>query len=105
MSGKYKIHEPDKAYYITMTTVGCVDVFTRKNHKMAMVDSLKYCQENKGLDIFDWILIHSHLHVICIAVEEFSLTDILRDLKKHVSKKIVRQIEDEQESRREWLLP
>ncbi|NPD46247.1 hypothetical protein [Lentimicrobium sp. S6] len=51
MSDQYKIHEPDKAYFITMTTVGWVDIFTRKNHKMAIVNSLKYCQENKGLEI------------------------------------------------------
>ena len=46
MSDKYKIHEEDKAYFLTMTVVNWIDVFTRKNHKMAIVDSLKYCQEN-----------------------------------------------------------
>ncbi|NPD45786.1 MULTISPECIES: hypothetical protein [unclassified Lentimicrobium] len=64
MSDKYKIHESDKAYFITMTTVGWVDIFTRKNHKMAMVDSLKYCIENKGLEIYGWVLMHSHLHLM-----------------------------------------
>jgi len=53
MSDKYKIHDPDKAYFITMTTVGWIDIFTRRNHKLAIVDSLKYCQENKGLEIYD----------------------------------------------------
>lgn len=105
MSDKYKTHESDKAYFITMTTVGWVDIFTRKNHKKAVVDSLKYCQENKGLEVYCWCLMHSHLHLICRAAEGHSLTDILRDLKKYVSKKIVKQIEDEPESRREWLLP
>ncbi|NPD48368.1 transposase, partial [Lentimicrobium sp. S6] len=108
MSDKYKTHEPDKAYFITMTTVGWVDIFTRKNHKLAIVDSLKYCQENKGLVLpkaRGWVLMHSHLHLLCRAAEGFRLSDILRDFKKYTSKKIVRQIEDEPESRREWMLP
>ena len=33
MSNKYKTHEPDKAYFIKMTTEECIDIFTRKNHK------------------------------------------------------------------------
>jgi REP element-mobilizing transposase RayT len=105
MSDKYKTHEPDKAFFITMTTVGWIDIFTRKNHKLAIVDSLKYCQENKGLEIYGRVLMHSHLHLICRAAEGFRLSDILRDFKKFTSKKIVLQIIDEPESRREWLLP
>ena len=105
MSDKYKIHEDDKAYFITMTTVGWIDVFTRKNHKQTIVESLKYCQDNKGLEIYGWVLMHSHLHMICRALDGFNLSDILRDFKKFTSKKIVSQIEDEPESRREWLLP
>ncbi len=115
MSDQYKIHLPcrqageaDKAYFITMTTVGWVDVFTRKNHKFTIVNSLKYCQKEKGLvspQARGWVLMHSHLHLICRAAEGYRLSDIIRDFKKFTSKKVVRQIEDEPESRREWLLP
>ena len=82
-----------------------MDIFTRKNHKLAIVNSLKYDQENKGLEIYGWVLMHSHLHLICRASEGNRLSDILRDFKKYTSKKIARQIEDEPESRMEWLLP
>jgi len=105
MSEKYKIHDNSKAYFITMTTVGWVDVFTRKNHKLTIVNSLEYCQKHKGLVIFGWVLMHSHLHLLCKADEGFSLSDILRDFKKFASKEIVRQIQEEPESRREWILP
>jgi putative transposase len=42
----------DKAYYLTLTVVGWVDVFTRINHREALIESLKYCQKEKGLIIF-----------------------------------------------------
>ena len=42
----------DKAYFLTLTVVNWVDVFTRKNHRDAIIESLKYCQKEKGLLIY-----------------------------------------------------
>jgi len=101
MSDKYKIHEQEKPYFLTLTVVGWVDVFTRKNHKLAIVNSLKYCQQNKGLDIFAWCLMSNHLHMIVRSRGSELLENIIRDLKKFTSRKIVSQIIDGPESRRE----
>jgi putative transposase len=104
MSDKYKIRDIDKAYFVTLTVVDWVDVFTRNNHKLLLIDSLKYCQQNKGLVIFGYCLMSSHLHMIIKAEENYTLSDILRDFKKFTSKALVKQIEAEPESRREWML-
>jgi putative transposase len=37
----------DIAYFITMTVVDWIDVFTRQNHREAIIESLKYCQKKK----------------------------------------------------------
>lgn len=47
MSTKYKALDIDQAYFITITTVGWVDIFTRLSQKMVIIDSLKYCQTQK----------------------------------------------------------
>ena len=86
MSGKYKIRDNNKAYFLTLTTVGWVDVFTRPNHKKLIVNSLKYCIENKGLIVFAYCLMHSHLHIICKADDGSYLSDIFRDFKTFTSK-------------------
>ena len=104
MSDKYKIRDIDKAYFVTLTVVGWIDVFTRRNHKLLLVNSLKYCQENKVLAIYGWCLMPSHLHMIVSAEGSYALSEILRDFKKFTSKEIVKQIEEEPESRREWML-
>jgi REP element-mobilizing transposase RayT len=104
MSEKYKIYDKSKAYYVTLTVVNWIDVFTRKNHKLKIIESLKYCQAHKGLVIFAWVLMPSHLHIVVRADEEFTLSEILRDFKKHTAKEIIKQIKEEPESRREWLL-
>ena len=104
MSTKYKAQDADKAYFVTVTTVNWIDVFTRLNHKQTIIDSLKYCQKHKGLEIYAYVLMPSHLHMMCCAKEGFELPGIIRDFKKFTSKKIIQNIEEEPESRREWIL-
>ena len=104
MSDKYKIWDQRKAYFLTLTVVGWIDVFTRKNHKLTVINSLKYCQKEKGLVIFGYCLMPSHLHLISRAESNFTLSDILRDFKKFTSKAIIKEIMDEPESRRDWML-
>ena len=88
-------------YYLTLTVVNWVDVFTRKNHKQAVVDSLRYCIHNKGLNVYAWCLMSNHLHLIANCDEPFQLNDVIRDFKRHTVKKILFQVINEPESRRE----
>ncbi len=104
MSDKYKIQDQTKAYFITMTTVGWVDVFTRKNQKLAIINSLDYCIKNKSLTIFAYVIMSSHIHVICRADGQEGLSEILRDFKTFTSKQIIKLIQEEPESMREWML-
>ena len=104
MSEKYKIWDPGKAYFLTLTVVGWIDVFTRKNHKITIIDSLKYCQKEKGLELFGYCLMPSHLHLLARAEGMFTLSDILRDFKKFTSKALIKQILSEPESRRDWMI-
>jgi REP element-mobilizing transposase RayT len=103
MSDKYKIWDNEKAYFLTLTVVGWIDVFTRKNHKLAIIDSLKYCQKEKGLVIFGYCLMSSHLHLLARAEGNYTLSEILRDFKKFTSEAIINQILNEPESRRDWM--
>ncbi len=98
MSEKYKIRNPDNAYFITSTIEGWIDIFTRKNNKQVIVDSLNYCVKNKGLIIYAWCLMSNHLHMICKSEGDISLSDILRDFKTFTSKQIAQNIIQEPEA-------
>lgn len=92
-------------YFTTSTVVDWVDVFTRPAYRHIVLDSLRYCQINKGLVIHAWVLMSNHLHLIASTEGNDSIGDIMRDFKKFTSKKILETIEQNiQESRREWLL-
>ncbi len=105
MSGdRYPISDQNAMYFMTFTVIDWVDVFTRKEYKLELVDSMNYCVKNKGLTVFAWVIMSNHVHVIWQAKDGFRLSDILRDFKKFTSKKILTLIENENESRKVWLL-
>lgn len=92
-------------YFTTTTVIDWMDVFTRPQYKHIVVESLDYCQENKGLDIYAWVLMTNHLHMIVGIRGENTIGDLLRDFKKFTSKKIVKVIQDnQQESRKNWMM-
>jgi len=104
MSTKYKATTTEDAYFITITVVGWVDIFTRVNQKYILINALQHCQQNKGLEIYAYCIMSSHIHLLCKGINSIILSDIMRDFKKFTSKKIIQTIIDEPESRREWML-
>lgn len=103
MSEKYKFYEKEGIYFVTITVVHWIDLFTRKEFRHLLLDSLRYCQQHKGLIIHAWCVMPSHLHLIISSKGE-ALEAILRDLKKHTSKEIVKLLPQINESRRAWLM-
>ncbi len=105
MGIKNKINE-GYLYFLTLTVVDWVDIFTRPVYKHILLESIKYCQDTKGLEIYAWCLMSNHIHLIAGVKEENedSLPDVLRDLKKFTSKKIVKEISWGIESRKKWML-
>ncbi|MDP4223588.1 MAG: transposase [Bacteroidota bacterium] len=104
MSGKYRIYDQTKPHFLTLTVVGWVDLFARKDYKYIIIDSLRYCQHKKGLDIYGYSLMSSHLHMIARASGSITLSEILRDFKKFTSKALIKRILEGEESRRDWML-
>ncbi|HEV7348344.1 transposase [Telluribacter sp.] len=103
-SSQYFIRNQEGAYFLTMTVVDWVDVFSRPAYRYIVVDSLRYCQQHKGLLLCGWCLMSNHLHLLAAAADGHKLSDILRDMKKHTSKQLVKAIQEGPESRRDWML-
>jgi putative transposase len=104
MSRIHKFTDQSKLYFVSFATVHWIDVFTRRIYKDVLVDSLRYCQENKGLEVYAWCIMTNHVHLI-IGSQGALLQDIMRDFKRYTAKKLLKTIEENQtESRREWIL-
>lgn len=94
----------DYPYFVTFTVVGWIDVFTRSRYCDVIIESLKFCQQNKGLEVFAYVIVPSHVHLIVRQLDG-KLYNTIRDFKSYTAKRIIEMIENEQgESRKDWLL-
>lgn len=94
----------DELYFVTLTVVNWIDVFTRRLYSDFIIQNLQWCQQHKKLNIYSYVIMTNHIHLIA-NVSDGSLGDVLRDFKTYTSKELVKMIAgNEQESRRDWML-
>jgi len=105
MSGdKYFITDQHNPYFLTLTVVHWIDLFSRKDYRDVIVESLNYCIKEKNIRVYSWVIMTNHVHLICQASPPGSMSSFLRDFKKFTSKAIIKKMEEIHESRKEWLL-
>ena len=105
MSRNYKFHKSEAAYFVSFAVVEWLDVFTRNEYKNILIDSLSFCQKEKGMEIFAWCIMTNHVHLIFRSVGDQKPEQILGDFKRFTSKAIVKAIiYNPRESRKEVLL-
>jgi putative transposase len=94
----------DELYFVTLTVTNWIDVFTRRIYNDLIIENLTWCQQNKKLNIYAYVIMTNHIHLVA-NVTEGSLGDVLRDFKTYTSKELFKMIaNNSQESRREWML-
>jgi putative transposase len=104
MSNAYKFHDQTKPYFITFTIVEWADLFSRRDYCEVVLDSIRFCQKEKGLIAYAWVIMTNHIHMI-IGTSNKNMEDIMRDMKSFTSRKLREEIKNHsQESRKEWLL-
>jgi REP element-mobilizing transposase RayT len=102
MSTGYKILDQEGLYFLTFQIVGWVDIFTRKVYRDIVINSFQYCQKHKGLELFAYIIMSNHVHIMARSATG-DLSGIVKDFKNYTSKQFLEVIEDEKESRSEWM--
>ncbi|RZJ47640.1 MAG: transposase [Flavobacterium sp.] len=103
MKEGYVIRDQSLPHFITSTVVDWVNVFSRQIYRDIIIECLDYCTTNKGMILYGYVIMSNHIHLI-IQSEEGKLSDLLRDFKKFTAKSILEKIQNNPESRREWML-
>lgn len=105
MGRKYAIRSQEHFYFVTFTVVYWLDVFIRQEYRNILLDSIKYCQKEKGLLVGAYCIMTSHVHLTIATKGENKLEEIIRDLKSYTSHHIRKYMENNPyESRKEWML-
>jgi putative transposase len=100
---RYFISDQHIPYYVTCTVIKWIDLFTRRDYRDVIVDSLNHCCNEKGITIYAWVIMSNHMHLVAQASPPGEMSSFLRDFKKYTSKKFIETMDLINESRSEWL--
>ena len=103
---RYKITDQNRLHFLTFTMVDWVDLFTRQVYCEMVLDSLRFCQKEKELGVFAYVIMPSHLHLLLQTENPKGLSYIIQNFKSFTAKQILEYLQnkDKPESRRDWLL-
>jgi REP element-mobilizing transposase RayT len=103
MSSGYQIRDQHAMHFITPAIVDWVDVLTRNTYRDIIISSLNHCIKYKELNVYGYVIMTNHLHLI-VKSRNGTLSDTIRDFKKFTSRRIIDAIQNGAESRREWMM-
>ncbi len=70
MSRKYKFHNKSGLYFVSFATVNWIDIFTRQVYFDVLADSVSYCRKEKGMELYCYCFMPSHIHFIFRSANE-----------------------------------
>ncbi|AGR73913.1 transposase [Mannheimia haemolytica] len=85
MSRKYKFYEKSGAYFVSFATVYWIDLFIREDYFQTIIQSLNYCRKQKGMILYGYCIMPSHIHLLFQAKDQ-NPSDLIRDFKTFTSK-------------------
>ncbi len=90
---KNRVHQGSNQglYFITPTIWNWYYIFDRHERWRIIADSIKYCQEYKGLKVYAYAFMLNHLHLI---ISSPDVAGFLRDFKKFTSKKLIENLRE-----------
>ena len=85
VQARINMENKDGLYFVTPTIVSWYYVLDRHNRWQILADSLRYLQENKGLEIHAYVFMLNHIHLIIQAPDAVG---VLRDFKRFTTQAI-----------------
>ncbi len=104
MNNGYQIHDQSATYYMTFQVVEWVDIFTRPHYKQIITSSFEFCRKQKGLQLYAYVIMTNHLHLIAGTKSGYNLSDTIRDFKKFTAHQLLKDMHGDAESRKDWML-
>jgi putative transposase len=98
MRDRYKIYENEGIHFVTSTIIEWIPVFTSESYFNIIIDSLKYCMQNKNFCLYNYVILDNHFHMIVSASD---LSGTLASIRKYTASQIVKQLTEDKNT---WLL-
>ena len=106
MRSRYKIYPDSGIYFIASTVRDWVPIIINEAIFKIILESFKFCQKQKDLLIFGFVIMMNHFHIIIGMEESDKIPGVIRDLKRHTSQEISKFIANsEKQNKLFWLKP
>jgi putative transposase len=91
--------DPANLYFITTTAVNRTHIFWPREHKQIIVESLNYMRQEGWFNLFAYVIMPNHVHLIMKFLPPRNLGNVMRDFRKFTAKQIIQQcqVESQQE--------
>lgn len=83
--------DPHHLYFVTTSCVQRYHLLRRGVAKRLVVDTLDCMRLRGRIKLYAFVVMPNHLHLIVQCRAEDPLADVIRDLKKHIADRLVRQ--------------
>jgi putative transposase len=82
---------PEHLYFVTTSAVGHRHLFQRDITKRLMVDILDCMRLRQRLRLYAFVIMPNHMHLIVQCRAKDPLAGVIRDLKKQIADRLIRQ--------------
>ncbi|MFA6909274.1 MAG: transposase [Patescibacteria group bacterium] len=100
MSKLRTINIPGHAYFVTTKVKNGTDVFVDHLYCNIIINNLKYYLKTRYFDLGGFVVMPNHVHFMIRPYGEYSISEILRDFKKHTSKQIIQRLKQDKKINR-----
>jgi REP element-mobilizing transposase RayT len=87
---RYKIFETHQPYFMTMTVVDWLPLFSQPNFAEIFISSLRFIHTERRVTFYAYVLLENHSHMIAYAEE---LPKVMKEFKSYTARKIIDQLE------------
>ncbi len=82
---------PDYLYFVTTTAERHVHIFKYEPIIRIILDSWHFLRTNRRMELFAFVIMPNHIHFIGRFNKEHTLSEVMRDFKRHTARQIIRQ--------------
>jgi putative transposase len=83
-------------YFLTITVVDWINIFTKAKYFECLAQNLNHCIKNKGLVLYEYVIMTNHLHIIASAEPQSKgLSAIIKDFKSYTTHQMKDMLQNE----------
>lgn len=83
---RYKIHSNHSPYFLTLTVLNWLPVFSSRPIAQILLDSLQFLQDHGRLTLYAYVILENHLHLVAAAPD---LSTQIGDFKSFTARQII----------------